>query len=195
MSETTDRIMDLIPEMSAGACDELTHLGLLSRESQPQPAAPRPERGGAVAAFSLKAVSAPSVLNEAHCYAKPSSFARGLTLDVGGFRVVLISGTASIDEEGRTIHSGDFEGQCWRTYRNISTLLTSEGVNWHDVVRTTCYLRDIERDYEVFNRIRTAFFDWMRIDPLPASVGVQMRLCRDDLLVEIEAVAVLPVPR
>jgi enamine deaminase RidA (YjgF/YER057c/UK114 family) len=62
-------------------------------------------------------------------------------------------------------------------------------------VRTTCYLRDIERDYDAFNRIRTSFFEWMGIDPLPASVGIQMRLCRDELLVEIEAAAVFPAPR
>jgi enamine deaminase RidA (YjgF/YER057c/UK114 family) len=60
-----------------------------------------------------------------------------------------------------------------------------------DVVRTTCYLRDIERDYDEFNLIRTEFFSAMDLDPLPASTGVQARLCRSDLLVEIEAHAIL----
>ncbi|NIM51075.1 MAG: hypothetical protein GTN62_10860 [Gemmatimonadales bacterium] len=85
---------------------------------------------------------------------------------------------------------GDFRAQCWRTYRNISTILDTEGMSWHDVVRTTCYLRDIERDYKDFNEVRTAFFRWMGLEPLPASTGIQARLCRDDLLVEIEAIAV-----
>jgi enamine deaminase RidA (YjgF/YER057c/UK114 family) len=58
-------------------------------------------------------------------------------------------------------------------------------------VRTTCYLRDIERDYEDFNQIRTHFFQAMHLDPLPASTGIQARLCREDLLVEIEAIAIL----
>ena len=89
------------------------------------------------------------------------------------------------------MYPGDFRAQCWRTYRNISQLLTSEGVSWHDIVKTTCYLRDIERDYDEFNRVRTAFFEWLELDPLPASVGVQARLCRDDLLVEIEAIAIV----
>lgn len=195
MSQTTTRILDLIPEMSSGVRDELGRLGVLSVDGRLQPASAPPVRGGAAAAFALKAVSAPAVLNEAYGYDKPSSFARGLTLDVGGHRVVFISGTASIDDAGRTIHAGDFTAQCFRTYRNIATLLASEGATWHDVVRTTCYLRDIERDYEVFNRIRTSFFAWMGIDPLPASVGIQMRLCRDDLLIEIEAVAVTPASR
>jgi enamine deaminase RidA (YjgF/YER057c/UK114 family) len=145
------------------------------------------ERNGRVA---KKAIRAPEVLNEAFHYAKPSSFSRGLRLDIGGYVVLFISGTASIDENGKTIHVGDFGAQCWRTYRNVATLLASEGATWHDVVRATCYLRDIERDYEQFNRIRTSYFTWLGLDPLPASVGVQTRLCRENLLVEIEAIAI-----
>ena len=90
----------------------------------------------------------------------------------------------------QTVHMGDFRAQLWRTYRNITALLESEGATWHDIVRTTCYLRDIERDYKDFNEVRTAFFDWLGLDPLPASTGIQARLCREDLLVEIEAIAV-----
>ena len=105
--------------------------------------------------------------------------------------MLMISGTASTDEAGLTKHVGDFRAQLWRTYRNITSLLHSEGATWHDIVRTTCYLRDIERDYHAFNEIRTAFFGWMGLNPLPASTGIQARLCREDLLVEIEAIAVI----
>jgi 2-iminobutanoate/2-iminopropanoate deaminase len=141
-------------------------------------------------AIPKKAISAPEVLNEAHTYAKPSAFSRGLRLDIKGVTILLISGTASVDEQGRTIHAGDFRAQAWRTYRNITGLLEAEGASWKDVVRTTCYLRDIERDYEAFNEIRTQFFKEQGLDPLPASTGVQAILCRPDLLVEIEAMAI-----
>jgi len=70
-------------------------------------------------------------------------------------------------------------------------LLAAEEASWHDVIRTTCYLRDIERDYDDFNQVRTHFFQAMHLDPLPASTGIQARLCREDLLVEIEAIAIL----
>jgi len=56
-------------------------------------------------------------------------------------------------------------------------------------VRTTCYLRDIERDYKAFNEERTAFYQEQGLDPLPASTGIQAILCRPELLVEIEAIA------
>jgi enamine deaminase RidA (YjgF/YER057c/UK114 family) len=137
-----------------------------------------------------RAITNHRVLNEAYDYAKPSSFSRGMRLDLGGGAIMLlISGTASIDEHGATVHVGDFRAQCRRTFQNITALLASEGATWKDIVRTTCYLRDIDRDYAQFNQERTAFYKEQGLDPLPASTGVQAKLCRPELLVEIEAIA------
>ncbi len=136
-----------------------------------------------------RAITHRGVLNEAYAYAKPSSFSRGMRIDLGVVSILLISGTASIDENGRSVHLGDFPAQLRRTFDNISGLLASEGATWHDIVRTSCYLRDIDRDYDTFNAGRTAFFAEQGLDPLPASTGIQAHLCRPELLVEIEAIA------
>jgi enamine deaminase RidA (YjgF/YER057c/UK114 family) len=163
----------------------------LSAEAAAELAAitPRDRAGPRVAKH---AISAPDVLNEAHAYQRPSSFSRGIRLDLPGATMLLLSGTASIDEQGRTVHEGDFAAQCLRTYRNLTRLLDAQGADWRDVVRTSCYLRDIERDYADFNRLRTFFLARAGCDPLPASTAIEARLCRSDLLVEIEAIAVLP---
>ena len=136
-----------------------------------------------------RAITNHGVLNEAYAYAKPSSFSRGMRIDLNGLTILLISGTASIDENGVSVHIGDFRAQLRRTYDNITGLLASEGCTWNDIVRTTCYLRDIDRDYEAFNEERTKFFAEQGLDPLPASTGIQAHLCRPELLVEIEAIA------
>lgn len=142
------------------------------------------------APVARRAVRAPHVLNEAPDY--DASFSRGLRVELGcGTTHILLSGTASVGAGGETLYAGDFRAQCWRTYRNLTELLACEGATWHDVVRTTCYLRDIERDYAAFNEIRTELFASLGVDPLPASTGIQARLCRSDLLVEIEAHAIL----
>ncbi len=143
----------------------------------------------ASAPIEKRAMTNLGVLNEAYCYDKPSSFSRGMRIDIGEVTILLISGTASIDEQGVTVHVGDFRAQLRRTFSNITGLLASEGCTWHDIVRTTCYLRDIERDYEAFNEERTQFFKEQGLDPLPASTGIQAILCRPDLLIEIEAIA------
>ena len=136
-----------------------------------------------------RAITNHAVLNEAFAYAKPSAFSRGMRIDLGSVTILLISGTASIDEDGKSVHLGDFRAQMRRTLANIGGLLASEGCTWHDIVRTTCYLRDIERDYEAFNEERAAFYKEQGLDPLPASTGIQAILCRPELLIEIEAIA------
>lgn len=142
-----------------------------------------------------RAITNLDVLNEAYAYAKPSSFSRGMRIDLGNLVILLISGTASIDEAGMSIHIGDFRAQCRRTFYNITELLKAEGATWKDIVRTSCYLRDIDRDYAEFNEERTAFFKAQGLDPLPASTGIQAKLCRPELLVEIEAIAMFRLPK
>ncbi len=140
-----------------------------------------------------KAIAAPDVLNEAREYG--SAFVRGLRVELpGGITQLLISGTASVGPNGETLYPGDFRAQLWRTYHNITRLLETEGATWQDIVRTTCYLRDIERDYEEFNAIRNEFFRALGLNPFPASTAVQARICRSDLLVEIEAIAYIVRP-
>lgn len=178
--------------LSPAALAELEAIGLAELEDKGRRSIagidPVPGRGR----IPKRAVHAPKEINEAYDYAKPSSFSRGLRVELPGATMIFLSGTASVDENGRTVHPGDFKAQCLRTYRNLTRLLAADGASWHDVVRTTCYLRDIERDYEAFNEIRTFFLTRVGLDPLPASTGIQARLCLSDLLVEIEAIAIVP---
>jgi 2-iminobutanoate/2-iminopropanoate deaminase len=181
-------VVPRISPLSENERQEMAALGVLAPDGTM--AAPAPPAGPGI---ERHAMHAPAVLNEAYCYAKPVAFSRGIRFDLGDKTMLLISGTASVDEAGNSVHLGDFRAQLWRTYRNITALLTTEGATWQDIVRTTCYLRDIERDYKDFNEIRTAFFTWHHLDPFPASTGIQARLCREDLLVEIEAIAIMPL--
>ena len=139
------------------------------------------------APIEKRAITNLNVLNEAYDYG--SAFSRGMRIDLGKFVILLISGTASIDEQGRTLYVGDLRKQLRRTFDNITALLAAEGATWKDIVRTTCYLRDIERDYAAFNEERAAFYREQGLNPLPASTGIQAILCRPDLLIEIEAIA------
>jgi 2-iminobutanoate/2-iminopropanoate deaminase len=57
--------------------------------------------------------------------------------------------------------------------------------------RATTIEKRAMRAPAAFNEERTAFYAAEGLDPLPASTGIQAILCRPDLLVEIEAIAVL----
>lgn len=132
-----------------------------------------------------------AVLNEAYHYAKPSAFSRGMRVAAGAVHWIFISGTASIGPDGRTLHVGDFARQLARTYGNLTALLASEGADWHDVARTTVYLKDMKH-YDWFNKGRRRFFDALGLAPPPASTCIQAHLCREELLVEMELIAVVP---
>ncbi len=181
------RVIGRVDEsFSAAERYEMKQLGLLDEDGSIlawEPAEPQVPRF---------AIEAQSVLNEAYDYSLPSSFTRGLGVEIkAGQTILWLSGTSAVDEAGASVYAGDFRAQTWRTYRNLTQLLEAQGATWHDIVRTSCYLRDIERDYDDFNRIRTLFFACAGLDPLPASTGIQARLCRSDLLIEIEAFAVV----
>ena len=131
------------------------------------------------------------VLNEAYCYEKPSGFSRGMKIELNGTTFLFISGTASIDEIGNSVHINDFKKQTERTYYNIKNLLESEGATWKDVVKTTVYIKDIKKNYDEFNKLRIEFFKQENVSPYPASVAVQATLCRDELLIEMDAMAII----
>jgi 2-iminobutanoate/2-iminopropanoate deaminase len=178
-----------LSKLTDGERTEMKNLGILSDGNKLIPSV-YPAVHKDRPAIEKHVTHAPHVINEAYDYQKPSSFSRALRLDFGGHKVLLISGTASVNEEGKAEHIGDFKAQLWRTYVNITNLLAAESMSWHDVVRTTNYLRDIERDYDEFNKIRTSFYNWLNLDPLPASTGIQARLCWETLLIEIEVYAI-----
>lgn len=133
------------------------------------------------------------VLNEAYDYEHQQvSFSRGMRVDLpGGATMLFISGTSAVDENGKSIHVGDVYQQTWRTFTNIKALLESEGADWHDIVKTTCYLADM-RNYEIFNEARNDFYAQEGLDPYPASTCVGSLICRPDLSVEIDAIAIIP---
>ncbi len=140
------------------------------------------------------AIENKKVLCEAYDYPEKVSFTRGMRVDLDNCTMLFISGTASVNERGESIHPGDLRAQTSRTFHNITSLLESEGADWHDIVRTTCYLADF-RHYDEFNEVRNEFFVEQGLDPLPASTCIEARICRPELLVEIEAIAMIPKER
>ena len=133
-------------------------------------------------------IHAPDFLNEPISYGK--SFSRGIRVSCGAMTFLFISGTASINEKGTTVHLSNFLSQTERMFNNVTALLLSEGARWHDVAQTRFYLKDM-RDYEQFNAARNAFYKQQSLDPFPASVCIRADLCRAELLIEMEAIAII----
>jgi enamine deaminase RidA (YjgF/YER057c/UK114 family) len=136
-------------------------------------------------------IHVPDNMPEAYNYEKPVPFSRGMQVQLPGFTLVFVSGTASVDREGRCAFKGDLAKQARKTFDNLTAVLMAGGAAWKDVVKLTIFLRDM-KDYDEFNIVRNAFFREVGLDPFPASTCVEARLCWPDLLCEIEMIAVVP---
>ena len=83
------------------------------------------------------------------------TFERGLRVRFGDRSHLMISGTASIDEDGKIAHEGDIEKQTHRTIDNVEALLRSQGATLNDMAYALCYIRN-PKDYECVKEIVSA---------------------------------------
>ena len=103
-------------------------------------------------------------------------------------RLVFVSGCVATDAQGRTVGGGDVLAQARQVHENLKKCLAAAGATFADVCKVTVFLRNVA-DREKVNVVRQEYFGAHR----PASTLVEIsRLVREDLLVEIEATAVLP---
>jgi enamine deaminase RidA (YjgF/YER057c/UK114 family) len=102
-------------------------------------------------------------------------------------RRLYISGTASIDETGETVHLDDIDAQVDRMLVNVAALLDGQGASFDDVVSAITYLKDPADAALVRQKFREAGYEGF------PNVLVVAPVCRPELLCETEALAILPV--
>ena len=105
------------------------------------------------------------------------------SLGVRSGNLVFVSGTVGWRPDGTV--SADVREQCRQMYENVRHVLAAAGSSLDDVVSTTTYLVNAS-DYRALNEIRAQYF---KKDPPASAVVVVKELVRQDLLVEVEAVA------
>lgn len=118
-------------------------------------------------------------------FAYGSSFSRGVSVRFEGRTTVYVSGTASINAAGESVHRGNPEAQSAETLLNLAAVLETAGAGLDDIGMATLFCRN-EAAREAFLRVTRL----LRVPEFPM-LSIRADICRADLELEVEAVAAL----
>jgi enamine deaminase RidA (YjgF/YER057c/UK114 family) len=108
----------------------------------------------------------------------------------GSVTTVFVGGQNSVDASGAIVGKGDFRMQVEQVLINLQTALAAAGAELHHVVKWNIYVlqgQDLRIGFEAFQRV------WGRRPNPPTITGVFVSgLARPDLLLEMDAIAVVP---
>jgi enamine deaminase RidA (YjgF/YER057c/UK114 family) len=113
------------------------------------------------------------------------TFERGLRVKFGDRSHLYISGTASIDKDGKILHAGDVDKQTLRTIENIEALLCKQNATFKDMAYVLCYIRNPKHFESVFDILKSRLPGDM---PIIISEGA---VCRPGWLFEMEGVGII----
>ena len=109
-------------------------------------------------------------------------------VEAQGGRTLYISGQVALDAEGNLVGPGDVQAQMRQVFENLKAALAAAGADFSHVVKLTYFVADFSQ----LEGLRDIRDDYVNTDHPPASTAVQVvRLFREDLLIEVEAVAVV----
>jgi 2-iminobutanoate/2-iminopropanoate deaminase len=105
---------------------------------------------------------------------------------VEGRRTIFIAGQLARDRQGNVVGKDDMRAQIRQVGENLKAALAAAGATLNDLVKSTTYVTDIDEFFKHVD-VRMEYFG-----ALPTSTTVEVRrLAHPDLLVEIDAVAVI----
>jgi enamine deaminase RidA (YjgF/YER057c/UK114 family) len=104
-------------------------------------------------------------------------------------KTIYIAGQIALDRSGNIVGREDFRAQTEQVFENLKLALEAVGATFNNVIKLNMYVVDISQ----LQALREVRDKYINAETPPASTLVEVRkLARDELLIEIEAVAVLP---
>jgi reactive intermediate/imine deaminase len=131
----------------------------------------------------------PTVVRFLNPASMPQSFGYTQVVEVTGSKMLYISGQVAISPAGQIVGAGDLQAQTEQVFENLKAGLAAVGATFEHVVKLHLYLLDITQ----IQIVRDVRDHYINTQFPPASTAVEVRrLFRDELLIEIDAIAALP---
>jgi enamine deaminase RidA (YjgF/YER057c/UK114 family) len=111
-------------------------------------------------------------------------------VEISGGRLVLISGQAALDKDGKLVGTGDFRAQTRQVFENLKAALAGVGASFDDVVKLDSFIVDMPQNLAAYREVRREYLAKNAHPPASTTVGVSA-LVRPELLLEVDAVAVV----
>ena len=119
----------------------------------------------------------------------PSGYSHSAIIDLGNCKMVILSGQVPVDNQGNLIGEGDFEKQTEQVFLNIKNVITEAGGTIDNIVNINIYMTDMSQ-IQKFRDIRSKF---VNPENPPSATLVQVSsLYRSEVMIEIEAIAIIP---
>jgi len=139
-------------------------------------------------AFSQTNTSPVKLYNPA-TVAAPRGYSHAALIDLGTCKMLIMSGQVAFDEKGALVGPGDYEKQTEQIFTNIKHIVESAGGTMDNLVKIGVNMRDVSQ----IQKFRAARDRFVNTKNPPASTLVEVsKLFRDDVLIEIEATAIIP---
>jgi enamine deaminase RidA (YjgF/YER057c/UK114 family) len=118
---------------------------------------------------------------------KPAAYSQVVEVTTPG-RMIFISGQIGVGRDGKLV-DGDFRAQAIQAFDNLKAALEAVGARFEHVVKMNSYLVEIEHQ-AILRDVRRLY---MNMAAPPASTSLRVvGFAREGVLLEVEAVAVLP---
>lgn len=112
---------------------------------------------------------------------------QSVSIDCGNSRMILLSGQVPLDPEGNLV-GNTIEEQTQQVFKNIENILKEYEGTGKDIIKLVIYTIDIKKTPD-FRKVRDLYIN-LQNPPVSSLVEVN-RLFRDDVLIEVEATAVI----
>lgn len=119
----------------------------------------------------------------------PRGYSHVAEINLGNCTMLIISGQVALDEKGNLVGKDDMAKQAEQVFKNIKNCVANAGGTMDNIVKLSYFILDVSQ----IQKVRDVRDKFINTTKPPASTLVQVsKLFREDILIEIEATAIIP---